>query len=252
MLHKIKPTPELIAELQRRRIFFVLAPGAVGTGSRLTFPDGARIEPYAHLVSLQLPFSMGAFSYSRSKLDESVTVGRYCSIAPDVRFTLESHPVDWVTTSPALYGDGYMIETYARDRGAILASPSATAPRIEHTEIGNDVWIGAGAIIRSGVKIGDGAIIGAGAVVVRNVPPYAVVGGVPAKVIRYRFPDDIVSRMKAAAWWRFAPDVLRGLTIDDPEAFLDTLEQNVQTLAPAGFGAVTSADLLAISRGRGT
>lgn len=77
------------------------------------------------------------------------------------------------------------------------------------TRIGHDVWIGAGAVIRNGLTIGDGAIIGAQAVVTADVPPYAVVAGVPARTIRLRFPAEFIDRLTAVAWWDFPPDLLR-------------------------------------------
>lgn len=75
--------------------------------------------------------------------------------------------------------------------------------------VGNDVWIGYEAVILSGVKIGDGAIIGARALVTKDVPPYSVVGGVPAKIIKQRFSAEVIEKLQKIKWWNFSPEVLR-------------------------------------------
>jgi len=89
------------------------------------------------------------------------------------------------------------------------------------TVIGNDVWIGHGAFILPGIHIGDGAVIAAMSVVTKNVPPYAVVAGSPAKVVRYRFPEEQIARLIESKWWEFAPWQLKGARIDDIPEFLD-------------------------------
>ena len=93
----------------------------------------------------------------------------------------------------------------------------------ESTIIGNDVWIGAKAIIRSGVTIGDGAVIGAGAVVTKDVPPYAIVAGVPAKIIRYRFDEELRKALLAAKWWDRDMTELRTLPFNNVRQCLQKL-----------------------------
>ena len=95
--------------------------------------------------------------------------------------------------------------------------------------IGADVWIGANALIKGGVSIGVGAVIGAGAVVVKDIPPYAIVGGVPAKIIKYRFPDDIIELLLLSKWWELSEDVLK-LNADfcmDPLSFLEKVREYI-------------------------
>jgi tetrahydrodipicolinate N-succinyltransferase len=95
--------------------------------------------------------------------------------------------------------------------------------------IGNDVWIGKNAIIKSGVTIGDGAVIGAGAVVVKDVPAYGVVAGVPAKLIRMRFSETVVERMLLIKWWDYNVFGLQGLDASQPEAALERIESAIQS-----------------------
>jgi hypothetical protein len=99
------------------------------------------------------------------------------------------------------------------------------------TIIGNDVWIGANAVIKKGVKIEDGAVIGAGAIVVDNIPAFSVVGGVPARIIRHRFGDDVIQKLLHLKWWEFDEDLLRGLPFNDIKECINILEQatNSQT-----------------------
>lgn len=116
-----------------------------------------------------------------------VIIGKYCSIAIHSLFILAHHRSDWVTTSPGP-------PLSAISRGDIV--------------IGNDVWIGAQCIIMDGLTIGDGAIVAAGAVVTKSVPPYAIVGGNPAKVIRYRFSQDQISKLLQVKWWDFEQETV--------------------------------------------
>lgn len=129
----------------------------------------------------------------RSRLTK-VVVGKFSCIGPDVLIGLGTHPSrDFVTTHPAFFS------TQCQAGFTFVSKPYFE----EHLTcfIGNDVWIGARAVVLDGVSIGDGAIVGAGAVVTKNVPPYAIVGGVPAKILRYRFNDIDLEKLKELKWW---------------------------------------------------
>lgn len=120
-------------------------------------------------------------------------IGRFCSISDNVSIGLASHPADWVSTSPAFYkGKDSIPKNLAR----LEYKPDEPV-----TVIGNDVWIGEGVLIKAGVTVGDGAIIAMGSVVTKDVPAYAVVAGVPAKVKKYRFDEDIISALEELQWW---------------------------------------------------
>jgi len=123
---------------------------------------------------------------------DRLLIGKYCSIAAEARFIMNggNHATDWLTTYPfPIFGEGWE-----------SAMPAAW-PSKGDTVVGNDVWIGYGAIIMPGVNIGDGAIIAAAAVVTKDVPAYAIVGGNPAIVIRYRFDEATIARLLAIRWW---------------------------------------------------
>lgn len=122
-------------------------------------------------------------------------IGKFCAIAAHVRIGPPNHPMD----RPSLHRFTYVPEYYdaakSRDAGFFAARRAA------RTRIGNDVWIGHGVTVLAGVTVGDGAVLAAGAVVAKDVAPYSIVGGVPARVIRERFPREIAARLQRIAWW---------------------------------------------------
>lgn len=140
------------------------------------------------------------------------SIGRYCSINPTAKIW-NNHPMEYVTTAPIIdnprmnnWIDYVKIREFTNKYGRYFdnAEYEDSPLRKNHSVlIGNDVWIGANAIILPGVTIGDGAVIAAGAVINKNIPPYAIVGGVPARVIRYRFGEDVINKMLSIGWWNW-------------------------------------------------
>ncbi|MGO2200634.1 CatB-related O-acetyltransferase [Pseudomonas helleri] len=121
-------------------------------------------------------------------------IGSFCSIAQEVLIGgLASHPLDWLSTHPVFYS------TKKQANYSFASSDQINEQGI--VEIGHDVWIGARAMILDNCKIGNGAVIAAGAVVVKDVPPYAIVGGVPARIIKYRFSDEKIEKIQQSKWW---------------------------------------------------
>ncbi len=165
-----------------------------------------RAGPRARLLKENPDFSawdIGEKSYGRPQIlfsgsGAKLTVGKYVSIADDVAIMLGGeHRVDWVTTYPLnkYYDEWSTIEGHPATKGDVV--------------IGHDVWIGRGTLVLSGVVIGDGAVVGAGAVVTKDVAPYSIVGGSPARHIRFRFPEDVIATLRAVAWWDWPDDVVR-------------------------------------------
>jgi acetyltransferase-like isoleucine patch superfamily enzyme len=132
-----------------------------------------------------------------------IKVGNYCSIGRDCNFFLHAnHRPDWITTSSLVLGPVTPeIDTFLMERG----HPGCKG----NIEIGNDVWIGAKSTIMSGVKIGDGAIIGAGSVVAKDIPPYTIWVGNPAKMIKKRFTDEQIEKLLKLKWWNWTENKVK-------------------------------------------
>lgn len=161
--------------------------------------------------------SYGGLQILRFGDDTSFSIGKYCSFAADVKLMLGGgHRTDWVTTYPFTDIDPEFahIAGHPHSKGDI--------------HIGNDVWFGREAMVMSGVTIGDGAVIAARAVVTKDVPPYAIVAGQPAKVIRYRFSEDIIARLLQLKWWDWPDNRVRKavpeMLQEDIIAFLEAAE----------------------------
>ena len=143
-------------------------------------------------------------------------VGSFCSIAGGVSIGGELHPMHFVSTSPVFLSHEDSVKSkFARHR----------YPGARSTTIGNDVWIGERAMLKGGITVGHGAVIGMGSVVTKDVAPYAIVGGNPARVIRMRFDEDVVAALLASKWWDFPDDKLRRAAehFDDVNRFLKEL-----------------------------
>lgn len=134
-------------------------------------------------------------------------VGSFCSIAPQVRIGgFGGHPTQWLSTHPIFYSPLKQV--------GISFSEETKFEENKRTVIGNDVWVGTRAIVLDGVHVGDGAVIAAGAVVVKDVQPYSIVGGVPAKEIKKRFDDDVIIGLERLKWWKLELDLLSNLSED--------------------------------------
>ena len=152
--------------------------------------DYVKLYPYAKLNHSEV----GSYTYIGANTVVSRTkIGKFCSIGPNCLIGPGKHPTHYVATSPAFYS--------RKARLCVTFSNSEYFEEFSQINIGNDVWIGEGVLIMGGVEIGDGAIIAAKSVVTKDVPSYAICGGIPAKLIRYRFSQEIIQILLSVKWW---------------------------------------------------
>ncbi len=144
------------------------------------------------------------------------TIGAFCSIADGVIIGGAMHPIDWVSTSPVFY--------FGKDSVKKKFS-EFNRPKDKSTTIGNDVWIGDRAIIKAGVQIADGAVIGMGSIVTKDIGPYEIWAGNPARFIRKRFNDEIISKLEESNWFNYDDDDISALAeyIRNPEEYIKKL-----------------------------
>ena len=171
------------------------------------FEKGVTVETGSHVQADKI----GKYTYINKYclIEKNTTIGRFCSVAYNVKIGLGSHPVDWVSTHQFAYDPKYKFVNESRQ----FENKESTK-----TVIGNDVWIGANAIILAGVNVGDGAIIGANSLVTEDVEPYAVVHGTPAKFSRYRFEKPTIEDLLNIKWWNWDDEKIKENTdlFNDP------------------------------------
>ena len=165
--------------------------GYMSTASNSTLGRHCKLGDHVRLNRV----TMGDCSYVVDhSVIENAEIGKFCSIGQKVSIGLGRHPVkDFASMHPLFYSDLGWVQPVLVDKSGFDEMPRTT--------IGNDVWIGAGALILSGVRIGDGAVIAAGAVVNKDVEPFDIVGGVPARLIRKRFTDSEIAAIQQDPWW---------------------------------------------------
>lgn len=178
-------------------------------GEKVSFTRDTVLEEYCTIAAGNVLYSCGSFSGCASSLPVGSKVGRYTEIAVGVKRFGYRHPIEAVSINSAVFNFSreYLhpyFQRYEAENGPVRKEPVPTPqPQNDPVTIGNDVWIGSDARIKGGVTIGDGAVVAAGAVVTKDVEPYAVVAGSPAKVKKFRFSPETVKRLEEIAFWRY-------------------------------------------------
>ena len=171
---------------------------------------------------LRRKYKIGYYSYVGKDVyvaNKETTIGKYCSIARNACIGTTQHPTNFLSTHPVFYLDmryGPDLPPECRCKFDKVKPPC---------RIGNDVWIGVNAVIMDGITVGDGAVVAAGAVVTKDVPPYAIVGGVPAKLIRYRFSPEIIKALLELRWWDLPIEKIKHLPFDDVPRCVEELRK---------------------------
>ncbi|WP_102323863.1 CatB-related O-acetyltransferase [Komagataeibacter saccharivorans] len=203
----------------------------------------AEIESYSWFKN-NILFQCGAFSYSFSKIYANVSVGRYSSIAQNLTDFSRGHSVDFVTSSPVATDEFYRDIAISRNKEWNLIPFESDYGKIV---IGNDCWIGSNVLIKGGVTIHDGAVVAAGSVVTKDVPPYAIVGGNPARIIKMRFDDRIIEKMLQIRWWDYAYWDLNMLNWQEPKEFLQMFTDRAGGISKFNPPKIKFSDLKNIS-----
>lgn len=208
--------PNLVHFLQRQKakklgVRFVDL-GKMSMDSYLIMEQTSRLgDIRVRLPDSNQPLTMGAYSYIREggEISHLKSIGRFCSIGRNVVLgqQADNHPISWVSSSMSVSGE------YVAD--------------IRYAVIGHDVWIGHDAVVMAGVKLGNGSVVGRNAVVTRDVNPYEIVAGNPAKPIKYRFTEEQIAALQASEWWNIERDSLVDLPFDDVDKFLAGLDKNL-------------------------
>jgi virginiamycin A acetyltransferase len=214
-------TQETIDYCLANRIFFHHANVELGlkVGDRLVFEDDAEVEPYIGFYANKTLCSMGAFSYTNANLSSQMRVGRYCSIAWGLRVQGMRHPYEYISSSNFTYSRGaptarFLIADEKKAYNNYKPVITKPAPLIAH-----DVWIGQDVALNNGVSIAIGAVVASQSVVTKDVGPYEIVGGNPAKLIKKRFDDDTIAMLLESEWWHYKFTDFADLPIDKPGEF---------------------------------
>jgi len=222
--------------LQEKRIFFspVQKNHLDMIGRSISFNQNAAIEPYVGFFGgVDKLCNLGSFTYSSSIFtDPNFTIGRYCSIAGGLKLQGGRHPYEYVSTHDFTWRpDMTNTISFIQDRG-ITYSNFYPNHNKSLPIVGNDVWIGGDVLLSAGIKVGNGAVIASGSVVTKDVQPYSIVGGNPAKLIKMRFSEELINLFLQSSWWDYAFTDFLDLPLNDPCSFINKFIEIKSTLSP--------------------
>ncbi len=239
MIRSILIDLDVIDYFNDKKIFFSLQPAPINScglviGKNLFIDDAFSAEPYSavYTANHNLSCIIGAFSMSTSYLPAGVRVGRYCSIALGLKFLGHRHSIECVSSNDFVnFVSTPPLSSFLADQGVNNFKTYPANLTRQRPIIGHDVWIGQNVTLNDGVTIGNGAVIAAESVVTKDVLPYEIVGGNPARVIRKRFPDEIITGLLESEWWMYKFSDFNGFSLNNPERFLQEFNDAKSSLS---------------------
>lgn len=234
--------PHLLAQIERKDDTV----GWIKVDSKLHFKGSISIEPYSAIYAGGYRgskgagkssglCSIGAMSYSHSPLPEKMEIGRYCSIGDGLKVLDSHHPLSNISTSHFTWrANSPAVAAACRDKGVKLPKqPNFPINGYKpFPKIQNDVWIGQNVTLSMGIEIGNGAVVAANSVVTKSVPDYAIVGGNPAKVLKYRFTERQVTELKEIRWWEYLFTDFSHFNFQCMDTFITQWREEGSTLKP--------------------
>lgn len=222
-------------------------------GTIINFEKDTLIEEFTTFAAGNNLFSCGMFSAIASDLGSNIKVGRYSEIATGCRRMGYRHPIEAVSTNSAIFNfyreNVYSyFQKYEEKNGILKKEPVPTPqPQRNQITIGNDVWIGNDVVLKGNISIGDGAVICSNSVVTKDIPPYTICGGIPAKVIKSRFPDKICEELIASKWYEYElGDMYKyNFNFSSPEVFLENFNNNKHLLGKSSPSIFSPYEYLA-------
>lgn len=191
----------------------------IKAGDVLAAFDSAELHPFVGFFAGNTLCSIGTFSYVGSQVGLDWQIGRYCSLSWNITCPQPRHPMEWASTSNFTYDFSNSVVRAAVNEFSPSYAQFQAVQQKAGPKMGHDVWIGAGVVLMPGVTIGSGAVIAAHSVVVKDVKAYEIVGGNPAKHIKFRFDQATIDLLQKTEWWNYKFTDFNGLQLQNPVAF---------------------------------